>query len=258
MSTRRSAAAATAAPCSTRRECRVIGIDRDPDAARARPRPGAPSTRRSPCVHAPFGELRQTLGGHRPSRPSTASCSTSASRPSSSTRASAASPSRPTARSTCAWRGAGRPRPISSTASTRASWRGCCAPTATSRRRARSPAPSSSARRAAPITTTAALAALVARAKGGRQGPRDPATRTFQALRIAVNDELGELERGLAAAETLLRPSGRLVVVVLPFRRGRAGQALRQRARRRGRPSPRGTCRRSISRRRAGAGCAKA
>ena len=54
---------------------------------------------------------------------------------------------------------------------------------------------------------------LSARAKGGRQGPRDPATRTFQALRIAVNDELGEFERGLAAAEDLLRPGGRLVVV---------------------------------------------
>ena len=64
-----------------------------------------------------------------------------------------------------------------------------------------------------PITTTAALAAIVAKAKGGRQGPRDPATRTFQALRMAVNDELGELERGLAAAEALLRPGGRLVVV---------------------------------------------
>ena len=64
-----------------------------------------------------------------------------------------------------------------------------------------------------PITTTAALAAIVAKAKGGRQGPRDPATRTFQALRMAVNDELGELERGLAAAEALLRPGRRLVVV---------------------------------------------
>lgn len=41
----------------------------------------------------------------------------------------------------------------------------------------------------------------------------DPATRTFQALRIAVNDELGELERGLVAAEKLLKDSGRLVVV---------------------------------------------
>ncbi len=41
----------------------------------------------------------------------------------------------------------------------------------------------------------------------------DPATRTFQALRIAVNDELGELERGLYAAERLLKPKGRLVIV---------------------------------------------
>lgn len=41
----------------------------------------------------------------------------------------------------------------------------------------------------------------------------DPATRTFQALRIAVNDELGELERGLVAAENLLKTEGRLIVV---------------------------------------------
>ncbi len=69
------------------------------------------------------------------------------------------------------------------------------------------------ARAIAPLTTTAALSAIVARAKGGRRGPRDPATRTFQALRIAVNDELGELERGLASAEALVRPGGRLAVV---------------------------------------------
>ena len=67
-------------------------------------------------------------------------------------------------------------------------------------------------RRTAPITTTDALAALVARVKG-RRGGRDPATLTFQALRMAVNDELGELERGLEAAEAVLRPGGRLVVV---------------------------------------------
>jgi 16S rRNA (cytosine1402-N4)-methyltransferase len=64
-----------------------------------------------------------------------------------------------------------------------------------------------------PFTTTGDLAALV-RSKV----PRDPsgidgATRSFQALRLAVNDELGEVERGLAAAAQLLAPGGRLVVV---------------------------------------------
>lgn len=70
------------------------------------------------------------------------------------------------------------------------------------------------ARAEAPIETTARLAELVERALGGRRGAKiHPATRTFQALRILVNDELGEVARGLAAAETLLRPGGRLVVV---------------------------------------------
>lgn len=65
-----------------------------------------------------------------------------------------------------------------------------------------------------PITTTRGLAELVSRAVGGRRGDdRHPATQTFQALRIYVNDELGELARGLAAAERYLKPGGRLVVV---------------------------------------------
>jgi len=65
-----------------------------------------------------------------------------------------------------------------------------------------------------PITTTRALAELVSRAVGGRRGDdRHPATQTFQALRIYVNDELGELARGLSAAERCLKPGGRLVVV---------------------------------------------
>lgn len=70
------------------------------------------------------------------------------------------------------------------------------------------------ARAAAPIVGTAALAAIVRGAVPGA-GRMDihPATRTFQALRIAVNDELGELRRGLAAAERLLAPGGRLAVV---------------------------------------------
>lgn len=70
------------------------------------------------------------------------------------------------------------------------------------------------ARRKAPITTTAELAEIIARAVGRRPGQRiHPATRSFQALRIAVNRELSELAAGLSAAERLLAPGGRLVVV---------------------------------------------
>jgi 16S rRNA (cytosine1402-N4)-methyltransferase len=67
-------------------------------------------------------------------------------------------------------------------------------------------------RRQAPITRTSELADIVRAVVRGRDGI-DPATRTFQALRIAVNDELGELERGLASAEALLKEGGRLAVV---------------------------------------------
>lgn len=70
------------------------------------------------------------------------------------------------------------------------------------------------AREKRPIERTRQLADIVAGAVG-RAGTRriHPATRTFQALRIYVNDELGELTRGLQAAERLLAPEGRLVVV---------------------------------------------
>ena len=69
------------------------------------------------------------------------------------------------------------------------------------------------ARRQAPIRTTRALADLVSRIVRGKPGEIHPATRTFQALRLFVNDELGELQRGLLAAERALKPGGRLVVV---------------------------------------------
>ncbi len=63
------------------------------------------------------------------------------------------------------------------------------------------------------ITSTGALAEIIGRVVHAREGQIHPATRTFQALRIFVNDELAELAHGLAAAERVLKPEGRLVVV---------------------------------------------
>ncbi len=92
------------------------------------------------------------------------------------------------------------------------------------------------ARRTAPVTRTLALAEIVRGAVPKARDGIDPATRTFQALRIHVNDELGELDRALHAAEAVLTPGGRLAVVafhsledrrVKAFLRARAGRAPR-------------------------------
>jgi 16S rRNA (cytosine1402-N4)-methyltransferase len=69
------------------------------------------------------------------------------------------------------------------------------------------------ARAQAPVTTTQKLADIIRAVVPREKSGIDPATRSFQALRIRVNDELGEIERALAAAATLLAPGGRLVVV---------------------------------------------
>ncbi len=86
-----------------------------------------------------------------------------------------------------------------------------------------------------PLTRTSELARLVRSVLGHQPGKTsDPATRSFQALRIHVNDELGQLDAGLDAAERLLRPGGRLAVVsfhsaedrrVKTFLRDRSGGA---------------------------------
>lgn len=88
-----------------------------------------------------------------------------------------------------------------------------------------------------PLATTRDLADLVARTIGHRERNKHPATRTFQALRIHVNDEFGALERGLDAALRCLKPGGRLAVisfhsledrVVKQFIRGEVARPVRR------------------------------
>ena len=69
------------------------------------------------------------------------------------------------------------------------------------------------ARQQAPLTRTGQLAEIVSRAVRTREPGKHPATRTFQALRMHVNDELGQLEKGLAGAVDALGPGGRLAVI---------------------------------------------
>jgi len=89
------------------------------------------------------------------------------------------------------------------------------------------------ARRQAPITRTQELADIVRRVVPRSKDGIDPATRTFMALRLQVNDELGELDRGLQAAETLLVEGGKLVVVSFhSLEDGRVKRFLQARSRR--------------------------
>ncbi len=93
------------------------------------------------------------------------------------------------------------------------------------------------ARKEAAITSTGALARIIERVIGSRPRQRiHPATRSFQALRIAVNRELSELAAGLSAAERVLKPGGRLVVVAFHSLEDRiVKQFLRARSRETGR-----------------------
>ena len=92
-------------------------------------------------------------------------------------------------------------------------------------------------RKSRPFTTTTELAELVRRVVRPSKDGIDPATRTFQAIRIAVNDELGEVTRGLRAAEGLLKPGGRLAVVAFHSLEDRAVKDFLK-ARSGGAPSP--------------------
>jgi 16S rRNA (cytosine1402-N4)-methyltransferase len=69
------------------------------------------------------------------------------------------------------------------------------------------------ARAVAPITRTGRLASIIRSVLPPDKSGHHPATRSFQALRLSVNDELGEIERGLAQATQLLNPGGRIIVV---------------------------------------------
>jgi 16S rRNA (cytosine1402-N4)-methyltransferase len=83
-----------------------------------------------------------------------------------------------------------------------------------------------------PLTRTRQLADLIERVAPRRGKKAHPATQVFQALRIAVNDELSSLERGLAAVFEVLRPGGRLVVITFHSLEDRVVKAFgRERAR---------------------------
>ena len=82
----------------------------------------------------------------------------------------------------------------------------------------------------APITRTAELAALVGAAVRTREPGKHPATRTFQALRMFINDELGQLERGLTGALEVLAPGGRLAVISFHSLEDRTVKRFLQRA----------------------------
>ena len=84
-------------------------------------------------------------------------------------------------------------------------------------------------RRERPITSTSELAALVAAAVRTREPGKHPATRTFQALRMFINDELGQIERGLAGAVEVLSPGGRMAAISFHSLEDRAVKRFMQR-----------------------------
>ena len=222
---------------------RLIGIDRDPDALEA-------VSRRAAAVRRPgHAGPRPVLASARGARSaggwcrSTASWSTSASRRRSSTAPSAGFPSGTTDRSTCGW----TPPPGETAADLlrrmdEEELAQIIRDYGEERHAARVASAIVEARRAGDLDTTGKLAALVARAIPRHEYGKNPATRTFQALRIAVNEELAELEQFSVGGGRLPAPRRPAVRHRLPFAGGSDRQAAaagagriarRRRARRR-------------------------
>ena len=194
-------------------DAQVIGIDRDQSAVANGADLVQSAGGRLTLVEERFSALDRVARKIRPCRRWTASCSISACPRCSSTRPSAASRSGSTVRSTCAW---ARDGPSAADVVAQASERDLAdiifqlGEERHSRGVARAIV---AARKEAPIHTTKALADIVGRVVRAKPNQIHPATRTFQALRIFVNEELAELVTALAAAERILKASGRLVVV---------------------------------------------
>ena len=193
---------------------RVIALDKDPRAL-------ASATARLARFGEAFRAVRPTSatpGTCWPrwaSPPWTARWWTWASPRPSSTTPPAASPSRAPDRSTCAWERRARRWPASCAASTCASWSGSCATTARSPSPGRWPGPSRRPSSRTSRSTRRRLAEIVSGAIPRRAWPKriHPATRTFQALRIAVNDELGALAAWLDGLPSLLDAGGRAAAI---------------------------------------------
>ena len=234
---------------------RLVGIDRDERALEQARHRLAPFSERVTLVHAPFSRIKEVLStaGVVPLRPGwTAAWSTWGSRRPSWTRPTAGSPSGVRGRWTCGWtdRAARRVAEYLQRVSEE-ELAGVLAELGEERYARRIARAIVEARRAERLDTTSALAALVARSVPRREHHKDPATRTFQALRMAVNQELPELQRLLADLPGCLRPGGRLVVIAFHSLEDRlVKHRLRELA------TPRGTI--AASRGRRPGGCSRA